>query len=288
MTIPFYTLEIHQPLQQILYDADNNGNWEKLIEYCEPLLTEEADEVILCYTFGIMNQAMQIHVDDVASIGNTCLALLKKLKHTYGGTDHWKRMIKRLIKESKLVKDKENSLSKKPYETLTEKEKAKWAYNLAEKGGVENCRLAAEAHLDLIELRKDKDSEPYHMGMYIINLYASEQNELADKRLADFVKWIQHAVFQSYAFLVGRCYQSKIMFYKDDKEKFKQIWQEAMQNESVQKHDAFPFAYDVQDELIVKAHEYALHEVKEYLGKLIIAERKPRLIPEQVKKILGI
>jgi hypothetical protein len=134
MTIPFYTLNIHEPLQQMLYDADNNGKWQAIIDYCKPLIEiTEDDGVLLCYSFALMEQALAIHVDDVETTANQCLELLKRLKHTYGGTDHWKRMLRRIIRTAKDLKKKENDLLEIPYENLSTSDKSKLAYNLVKK-----------------------------------------------------------------------------------------------------------------------------------------------------------
>ena len=168
MTIPFYTENIIEPLQQMLYDADTNGKWQPIIDYCEPLIeSTEDDGVILCYTFALMEQALAIHVDDVEKTANECLGLLKRLKHTTGGTDHWKRMLKRCIKEAKRMESDVDSLLKKPIAELTSKEKSTLVYNLAQKGGVENYRLAAQFHKELIEIHKGDHDESYHYGNYI-------------------------------------------------------------------------------------------------------------------------
>jgi hypothetical protein len=79
LTIPFYTLNIYEPLQQMLSDADMSGEWQPIIDYCEPLIkTTEDDGVLLCYSFALMEQAMAIHEDDVEKTGNYCLELLKR------------------------------------------------------------------------------------------------------------------------------------------------------------------------------------------------------------------
>jgi hypothetical protein len=53
-------------------------------------------------------------------------------------------------------------------------------------------------------------------------------------------------------------------------------------------HNGFPVAYDIQDKLIVAANKLSLLEIKTYLSEMIKAERKPRMIPDEVKKIIGL
>jgi tetratricopeptide (TPR) repeat protein len=287
MTIPFYTENIQQPLQQMLYDADANVNWSAIIQYCEPLIdTAEDDGVILCYTFALMEEALAIHVDDVESTSKYCLELLRKLKHTYGGTDHWKRMINRHIKEANKLKQAENALLKKPISTLSKSEKSKLAYNLSDKGGIENYKIAAELHKELIELNKGNDDESYHYANYISCLYQSNQLELADEKFDEFLTWTTYNKWQHYSFMLSYCFQDKIIHYKHDAIKFQQIWDEAMKHDTIKMHDSFPLAYSVQDELLIAANELGLMEIKQYLIIKIKTERKPREINAVIKIIM--
>jgi hypothetical protein len=217
MTIPFYTLNIHEPLQQMLNTADDAGEWQPVLDYCEPFIETTTDDgVILCYTFALLQQAVSIHVDDVAETCDTCLTLLKRLQHTYGGTDHFKRMIKRVQRAAKQIHQKENNLLLKDYTTLSASDKSKLAYNLTSKGGVENCKRAAEIHFDLIELNKDTHDMEFHHGQYIVNLYKSNQLALANEKFDEFLEWMKHTTRQSYNFLIDICFEQKIVRYLDD------------------------------------------------------------------------
>jgi hypothetical protein len=289
MTIPFYTLNIHEPLQQMLYDADNNGEWQSIIDYCEPLIeTAEDDGVILCYSFALMEQALAIHVDDVEKTGNYCLELLKRLKHTYGGTDHLKRMIKRLIRDDKDIRKKENDLLKIPYETLTASEKTKLAYNLQVKDGVENNKRAAEIHLDLIEIKKENANSYYHLANYVVCLYRSNQLELANQKFLELDAFMKMNPTHGYAFIVSNCFGEKIVHYKNDAEQFQKIWNAAINHPAVISNHGFPLSEEVQDELLIAADKLNLADIRKYLIDLILAERKPRMITEAIKKIIGI
>jgi hypothetical protein len=288
MTIPFYTLNIHEPLQQMLYDADNNGEWQAIIDYCEPIIeTTEDDGVLLCYTFALLEQAIIIHVDDVEKTGNYCLELLKRLKHTYGGTDHLKRMIKRLIRADKNLKNKENKLANLPYESLTLSEKTKLAYNL-QGTSIENEKRAAEIHLELMEIKKPTSDSYYHFGNYILCLYLSNQVELANEKFMELSAYMESNPRHGYAFIIGNCFQEKILQYRNDAVQFKKIWNEAMNHPAVKSDNAFPIAEKVQDELLIAADKLGLADIKKYLIDIIIAERKPRMIAEEIKKIIAV
>jgi hypothetical protein len=288
MTIPFYTLNIHEPLQQMLYDADNSGEWQAIIDYCEPLIeTTEDDGVLLCYTFALMEQAMAIHVDDVEKTGNYCLELLKRLKHTYGGTDHLKRMIKRLIRADKDLKNKENKLANLLYESLTLSEKTKLAYNL-QGTSEENNKRAAEIHLELMEIKNHTGDSYYHFGNYILCLYGSNQLDLANKKFIELANFMESNPRHGYAFIIGNCFQAKIVRYKNDTVQFQKIWNEAINHPAVKNENAFPIAENVQDELLIAADKLGLADIKKYLTDIIIAERKPRMIAEEIKKIIGV
>jgi hypothetical protein len=289
MTIPFYTLNIHEPLQQMLYDADNSGEWQAIIDYCEPLIeTTEDDGVLLCYSFALLEQAMAIHVDDVEKTGNYCLELLKRLKHTYGGTDHLKRMIKRIIKADKDLKKKENDLVNISYEKLTTSEKSKLAYNLQEKAGIENNKRAAEIHLELMEIKKLTSDSYYHFGNYILCLYRSNQVALANEKFMELSTYMESNPRHGYAFIIGNCFQEKILQYRNDAVQFQKIWNEAINHPAVKSDNAFPIAEKVQDELLIAADKLGLADIKKYLINIIIAERKPRMIAEEIKKIIAV
>jgi hypothetical protein len=289
VTIPFYTLNIHQPLQQMLDDADMNGEWQAIIDYCEPLIeTTEDDGVLLCYSFALMEQALAIHVNDVEKTGNYCLELLKKLRHTYGGTDHLKVMIRRQLRAAKNLKKKEKDLLKIPYEKLTTSEKSKFAYNLQGKSGIENNKRAAGIHLELMEIKKTTSDSYYHFGNYIICLYRSNQRELANEKFKELAIFMASNPRHGYAFLIGNCFQEKILQYKNDAVQFQQIWDEAINHPSVKNENAFPVSEDVQDELLIVADKFGLADIKKYLIDIIIAERKPRMIAEEIKKIIGV
>jgi hypothetical protein len=286
VTIPFYTLNIHEPLQQMLYDADNSGEWQAIIDYCEPLIeTTEDDGVLLCYSFALMEQALAIHLDDVEKTGNYCLELLKKLKHTYGGTDHLKRMIKRIIRVDKDLKSQENKLVNLPYESLTLSEKTKLAYNLQGKG-VENEKRAAEIHLELMETKKDLGDSYYHHGNYIVCLYKSNQVALANEKFVALTDFMANNPRHGYAFIIGNCFQEKILQYRNDAIQFQKIWDEAINHPAVKSNNAFPIAEKVQDELLIAADKLGLADIKKYLINIIVAERKPRMIPKEIKKII--
>jgi hypothetical protein len=288
VTIPFYTLNIHEPLQQMLYDADNSGEWQAIIDYCEPLIeTTEDDGVLLCYSFALMEQAMTIHVDDVEKKGNYCLGLLKRLKHTYGGTDHLKRMIKRLIRTAKDLKNKENRLANLPYESLTLSEKTKLAYNL-QGTSIENEKRAAEIHLELMEIKKPTSDSYYHFGNYILCLYRSNQVALANKKFMELSTYMESNPRHGYAFIIGNCFQEKILQYRNDAVQFQKIWNEAINHPAVKSDNTFPIAEKVQDELLITADKLGLADIKKYLIDIIIAERKPRMIAEEIKKIIGV
>jgi hypothetical protein len=288
MTIPFYTENINQPLQKMLYDADKSGEWQAIIDYCEPLIeTTEDDSVLLCYSFALMEQAMAIHVDDVEKTGNYCLELLKRLKHTYGGTDHLKRMIKRIIRVDKDLKNKENKLANLPYESLTLSEKTKLAYNL-QGTSEENNKRAAQIHLELMEIKNPTGDSYYHFGNYILCLYGSNQVELANEKFIELSTYMESNPRHGYAFIIGNCFQEKILQYRNDTIQFQKIWNEAINHPAVKNDNAFPIAEKVQDELLITADKLGLVDIKKYLIDIIIAERKPRMIAEEIKKIIGV
>lgn len=288
MTIPFYTQNIHQPLQQMLSDADMSGEWQHIIDYCEPLIeTTEDDGVLLCYSFALMEQAVAIYVDDVEKTGNYCLGLLKRLKHTYGGTDHLKRMIKRLIRADKDLKNKENRLANLPYESLTLSEKTKLAYNL-QGTSIKNEKRAAEIHLELMKKKKPTGDSYYHFGNYILCLYRSNQVELANEKFMELSTYAESIPRHGYAFIIGNCFQEKILQYRNDNIQFQKIWNEAINHPAVKSNNAFPIAEKVQDELLITADKLGLADIKIYLIDIIIAERKPRMIAEEIKKIIGV
>jgi hypothetical protein len=289
MTIPFYTLNIHEPLQQMLSDADNSGEWQAIIDYCEPLIeTTEDDGVILCYSFALMEQALAIHVDDVEKTGNYCLVLLKRLKHTYGGTDHLKRMIRRLIRADKDLKKKENDLFKVPYEKLNASEKTKLAYNLQVKDGIENNKRAAEIHFELIQIKQANADSYYHSANYVLCLYRSNQLELANEKFLELEAFMKINPRHGYAFIISNCFEEKIVQYKNDAEQFQKIWDEAINHPAVISNHGFPLSEKVQNELLIAADKLDLAEIKKYLIDIIIAERKPRMISEEIKIIIGI
>jgi hypothetical protein len=287
MTIPFYTGNIHQPLQQLLSDADNNGDFQPVLDYCEPLIeTTEDDGVILCYNFALMEQAMAIHVDDVEETANKCLELLKRLKHTYGGTYHFKRMIQREIRKAKDLKKQDNDLLKIPYENLTPSDKTKLAYNLQNKGGVGNNKRAAAIHKELIEIKQDAEKY-YHIGQYITSLYNSNQLAEANAQLDIFSTQMKDMPQHGYAFLIKFCYQEKILHYLNDKVMLEQIWNEATTHPASGISKDFPLSDLAQEKVLIAANDFSLKKIVQYLSGLIVAERKPRMIPEALKKIIG-
>jgi hypothetical protein len=289
VTIPFYTLNIHEPLQQMLSDADNSGEWQAIIDYCEPLIeTTEDDGVILCYSFALMEQALAIHVDDVEKTGHYCLVLLKRLKHTYGGTDHLKRMIRRLIRADKDLKKKENDLFKVPYEKLNASEKTKLAYNLQVKDGIENNKRAAEIHLELIQIKQANADSYYHSANYVLCLYRSNQLELANEKFLELEAFMKINPRHGYAFIISNCFEEKIVQYKNDAVQFQKIWNEAINHPAVKNDNAFPIAEKVQDELLITADKLGLADIRKYLIDIIIAERKPRMIAEEIKKTIAV
>lgn len=288
MTIPFYTLSIHQPLQQMLADADNIGEWQPVINYCEPLIETTTDDgVILCYTFATMEQAMAIHIDAVESTANNCLVILKRLQHTYGGTDHWKRMLKRIIRKAKDLQKQENDLLKIPYENLTPSDKTKLAYNLQNKGGIENNKRAAEIHKELIAIKEQNADSYYHTGQCILALYESKQLEKANIVLESFSAKMRDMPTHGYAFLIQTCYQEKLLHYLNNKTELEQIWKEAITHPAIGNSKNFPYADVAQEKIIIAAHQLGLQNIVKHISDLIV-ERKPRMIPEAIKKIIGL
>jgi hypothetical protein len=288
MTIPFYTGNIHEPLQQMIQEADNNGDFQPVLDYCEPLIdTTQDDGVLLCYTFALMETALAIHVDDVEETGNNCLKNLERLQHLYGGTDAWKKTIKKIIRVAKNRKKGERQILSKPIEDLTTKEKVNLAYQLAEKGGIENNAKAALLHLELMQKNENVSDEPYHYGQYIICLYRSNQTSLADKTFDEFLIWHSNQENKSYAQFIALCYEEKLCNYINDKAMIQNIWEVANLDKIVAQYD-FPLADSVQDELIIASEKFGLIEIKRKLIELIKSTRKPRMIPKEVKKIIGI
>jgi hypothetical protein len=288
MTIPFYTGNIHEPLQQMIHDADNNGDFQPVLDYCEPLIdTTQEDGILLCYTFALMETALAIHVDDVEETGKKCLEILERLQHHYGGTDAWKKTIKKIIREAKERNKGDRQILAKPIELLTTREKVNLAYQLAEKGGVENNAKAALLHQELMQKNEHPLDEPYHYGQYIICLYRSNQTALADKTFDDFLIWHSKQENQSYANFIGMCYEEKLCNYINDKLMIQNIWELASQNRLVSLYD-FPLADSIQDDLLISADKFDLVDIKNAMIELIKTTRKARMIPNEVKKLIGI
>lgn len=133
-------------------EADNYGDFQPVIDYCKPLIETTADDnVLLCYTFALMENAISIHVDEVEATGKKCLEILKRIKHTTGGKDPWQRTIKKILRRAKDRYKVEKQILSKPIETLTTNEKSKLAFQLCEKGGAENFAKAALLHLELMQ-----------------------------------------------------------------------------------------------------------------------------------------
>jgi hypothetical protein len=288
MTISFYTKNIPEPLQQMLYDADSSGNFQPVIDYCEPLIESTTDDgVLLCYTFALMENALAFHVDDVTETGKKCLELLKKLQHTYGGTHHLKVQIKRGLKKAIYSKNASKQILAKPIDALTTKEKANLARQLADIGGVENNAKAALLHLDLMQKNENITDEPYHYGSYILCLYKSDQTDLADKTFNEYLIWHGKLENQSYFNFIALCYEQKLCNYINDKTMIQEIWKVANLNNFVINND-FPLANAVQDDLLIAADKFGLVEIKQQMSDLIKSTRKPRLIPNEVKKLIGL
>jgi hypothetical protein len=287
MTIPFYTLNIIQPLQQMLSDADNSGVWTDVIAYCEPLIETTTDDgVILCYTFALMEEAMAVHVDDITSTGNRCLEMLKRIQQEYGGTSHWRIMIKRIIKEDKRRKQDEDNLSTLDYSTMSYSQKSKLAYNLQDKKSIESITQACEIHKELIHHPDNNANSYYHLGQYIAGLYNIRQTETADKVFADFADKIREQLNHGYAFLINPCFEHKLLSCVNDKNKFEKTWHEAFAHPAFTTRNGFPVVKEAQDKALIAADAFGLIDIKNYLIKLISAERKPRMISEQIKKII--
>jgi hypothetical protein len=289
MTIPFYTANIIEPLQSLLNTADADGNFEPVINFCEPLIETTTDDgVILCYTFAIMEQAMAVHVDDVKSTANKCLALLKRLQHEYGGTHHWRVMLKRIIKEDKRRNQEVDNLSTLDYSTLSYAQKSKLAYNLQDKKDIENITKAVEIHKDLINHPDNNVNSYYHLGQYIIGLYTIHQTETANKVFEEYANKMREQPTHGYAFLINYCYEKKVLSCLHDKTKFQQTWAEAFAHPAFTTRNGFPIMEEAQDKMLITSDAFGLSEIKKYLINLIVAERKPRMINEQIKKIIGI
>jgi hypothetical protein len=288
MTIPFYTGDLKEPLNSLLSKADNDGNFQPVLDFCEPLIgTTEDDGVILCYTFGLMEQAMVIHIDDVTSTAENCLVLLKRLKHEYGGTDHWRRMLRRMIKEDKNRKKEENDLGKLDYKTLNYPQKSKLAYNLQDKNTIESITKACAIHKELINHPDNNLNSHYHLGQYILCLYELNQKELADKVFDDFSIKMKEQPTHGYAFLVTTCYQQKLLSYADDGTALQKIWNEAINHPVIRLENGFPYSDIAQDKILMAADKFNLTEIINWISKLIKQERKPRMISEEIKLIIG-
>jgi hypothetical protein len=287
MTIPFYTGNIPQPLQQYLLNADNDGNWQTVINYCAPLIETTMDDgVILSYSFALMEEALAIYVDDVEETAEKCLALHKRLQHNYGGTHHWKRMLKRIITDAKKLKIQVNNLLNIPFENLTTKQKSKLAYHLQDIGGIENIKRAAELHLDLIKIQNAETY--YHTGQYIVCLYQTNQLEKANETFEDFLLFINSNPTHGYAFLVDTVLQQKLMCYLDNKVEIVSIWHLAKSRLAVNGNNDFPYTESMQDKLLIAAHGFGLQEIVDDLKAKIKAERKPRMISSEILKIIDL
>jgi hypothetical protein len=194
-------------------------------------------------------------------------------------------MIKRIIRTDKASKEKENKLLNVPYESLTLSEKTKLAYNL-QGTSVENNKRAAEIHLDLMEIKNHTGDSYYHFGNYILCLYRSNQVELANEKFIQLSTYMESNPRHGYAFIIGNCFQEKILQYRNDVVQFQKIWNEAINHPAVKSDNAFPIAEKVQDELLITADKLGLADIKRYLIDIIIAERKSRMIAKEIKKII--
>jgi hypothetical protein len=90
-----------------------------------------------------------------------------------------------------------------------------------------------------------------------------------------------------YAFLLKICYQEKILQYLNDKNKLEQIWNEAITHPAIGISIDFPLADVAQEKVLIAAYELGLQSIVKYLSDLIVAERKPRMITEAIKKIIS-
>jgi hypothetical protein len=287
MTIPFYTENIIEPLQSLLKTADADGNFEPIIDFCTPLIPTTTDDgVILCYTFALMEQAMAIHVDDITSTGNRCLTLLKRIQHEYGGTSHWRVMIKRILKEDKRRKQEVDNLSNIDYSTLSYSQKSKLAYNLQDKNTLEANTKAAAIHKELVDHKDNNQNSYYHLGQYIVCLYRMNEEELADKVFTEFANKMREQPTHGYAFLINYCYEVKVLSCLHDKTKMEKTWHEAFAHPAFTTRNGFPVVEDAQDKTLLAAHMFGLTEIKKYIIPQITATRKPRMIAAEIKKII--
>jgi hypothetical protein len=139
----------------------------------------------------------------------------------------------------------------------------------------------------LIDHKDNNLNSYYHLGQYIVCLYETNQTDLADKVFTDFANKMSEQPTHGYAFLVNYCYEEKIKSCINNKDKLQATWNEAFAHPAFTDRNGFPVMDGAQDKLLIASDKFDLIEIKKYLIKLITAERKPRNISDQIKKILG-
>ena len=117
-------------------------------------------------------------------------------------------------------------------------------------------------------------------------MYNSNQIEKADAEFKKLLAWAETNSTHGYAFLVGFCYQEKLLYYKNDATQLQAIWKAAIKHSAVNMQNDFPYAEPVQNEIIIAADKLELTELKTYLTKIISTQRKLRNIPDAVNKII--
>lgn len=289
MNQPFGIEELPANLKKLYNDCNGVRDWDPFITELKKIGTERplTDIENLSLAYSLVRQATSIDVDDVPAAVKQAMELMANISSDNRQTLDFRKTLTTIQAAVQENEEKTAQLLVSSWESLSDQEKSRLAFDLSDRGGLENQLKAADLYWNLYETGPDH-SRFYNFCSHGLCLYEAGQYTKADLIFEQVKKWSYNEGVSAYPYFIASFFYQKLKQFEDDPPAFVRVWEEALANEVIKKDKPyFPFAMPIQDLVLRTAVKHKLTGIQSAITRLIREHRKPGTIPADIQQLLG-
>lgn len=240
----------------------------------------EDENFVLFYGYIEIECAIKIFVDDVGKVLEKVGPKIRRMPET----ENIRLFLAEFEKLEKREARRRKRLAKllsMDFDSLELDQKKDVAYELSDSKDLNNRSIAAQYFLKIY----DETKSMHYFNHYASTLYDSGQREKALEEYDKIIQWYQTNQHADRGRVIGGIYADQMDFFKNDKEKFREIWDCAKADSDVSQW-GFPGYWVYFVEFAQASLSYGYFDICDELVEKIKKDKLP--LPQNVKEHYGL
>jgi len=261
----FILKNLPEKLQKKVNKAIEQDDFSDLLDYLEekyPGTNIESLDLALLKAYTLIDSALQIHIDDILEMADEAILILQVFENEPKAQSMMKDIYKIRKKEEK-IRHQEMSWAEQDTQTLSTEQKKNAAYQLSKipKFYGKSAELFLSVYQDTHNL--------YYYCTYARMLFKSGQIEKAFIEYKNILSFDKKVKLENHSMFIGFIYEDFLTYYGDNQLKFRELWDEAIQNQFIKnmKNEKlfFPLSNIGTETIFEHALNFQFYDICEYI-----------------------